>query len=88
MPEEPEIETGILDERINEKSQRQGDSLLKALALTTALLGVRTAVAALLGGGTGNEALGLKTEDTRLPTPAWQESRRFWLSFGCGHSRD
>ena len=57
MPEQPEIETGILDEEST-------------------------------GGGTGNEALGLKTEDTRLPTPARQESRRFWLSFCYGHSRD
>ena len=70
MPEEPEIETDKLDERIHEELEREGGSLLKAIALTTALFAALAAIAALHAGSTVNEALVLKTEATRLQAEA------------------
>jgi hypothetical protein len=70
MPEEVEIDTDKLDEEIKEELERQGGSLLKAIALTTALFAALAAVAALRAGGTVNEALLLKTEATRLQAEA------------------
>jgi hypothetical protein len=70
MPEEPEVETDKLDEQIHEEVEREGGSLLKAIALSTALFAALAAVAALRAGGTVNEALVLKTEATRLQAEA------------------
>jgi hypothetical protein len=70
MPEEVEIETERIDEQIKEQLEREGGSLLKAIALTTALFAALAAVAALRAGGTVNEALLLKTEATRLQSEA------------------
>jgi len=70
LPEEVEIETERIDEQIKEQLERQGGSLLKAIALTTALFAALAAVAALQAGGTVNEALLLKTEATRLQAEA------------------
>jgi hypothetical protein len=70
VPEEPEIATDQLDERIHEEFEREGGSLLKAVALTTAMLAAIAAIAALWAGGTVNEALVLKTEATRLQAEA------------------
>jgi hypothetical protein len=70
MPEEIEIDTDTLDERIHEEVEREGGSLLKMIALTTAVFAALAAVAALLAGGTVNEALVLKTEATRLQAEA------------------
>lgn len=70
MPEEVEIETERIDEQIKEHLEREGGSLLKAIALTTALFAALAAVAALRAGGTVNEALVLKTEATRLQAEA------------------
>jgi Domain of unknown function (DUF4337) len=70
MPEEPEIDTDQLNERIHEELEHEGGSLLKAIALTTALFAAFGAVAALLAGGKVNEALVLKTEATRLQAEA------------------
>ena len=70
MPEEPEIDLDKLDERIHEELEREGGRLLKAIALTTALLAALAAIAALRAGGTVNEALVLKTEATRLQAEA------------------
>ena len=39
MPEEPEVETERLHEEIHEELEREGDSPLKAIALTTANFG-------------------------------------------------
>ena len=50
--------------------EREGGWLLKAIALTTAVLAALAAVAALRAGGTVNEALVLKTEATRLQAEA------------------
>jgi len=70
VPEEPEIETDELDERIREELEREGGSLLKAIALTTAMFAALAAIAALHAGSTVNEALVLKTEATRLQAEA------------------
>ena len=70
MPEEVEIDTDKLDEEIKEEVERQGGTLLRAIALTTALLAAMAAVAALLAGDTVNEALVLKTEATSLQAEA------------------
>jgi hypothetical protein len=98
VPENPEIETDELDERIHEEFEREGGSLLKAIALTTAMLAALAAIAALQAGGTVNEALVLKTEATRLQGEAsdqWaayqaksiksavhQASQSSWLAMG------
>src|ERR1700682_4862370 len=73
MPEEVEIETERIDEQIKEQLEREGGSLLKAIALTTALFAALAAIAALRAGGTVNEALVLKTETTRLQAEASDE---------------
>ncbi len=70
MPEEVEIDTDKLSEDIKEEIEREGGTLLKAIALTTALFAALAAVAALRAGGTVNEALVLKTEATRLQAEA------------------
>src|ERR1700674_3675381 len=70
MPEEPEVETDKLREQIHEELEHEGGSSLRVIALTTALLAALAAVAALLAGGTVNEALVLKTEATRLQAEA------------------
>jgi hypothetical protein len=66
MPEAPEVETDKLDEQIHEELEHVGGSLLKAIALSTALLAAFAAVAALRAGSTVNEALVLKAEATGL----------------------
>jgi hypothetical protein len=70
VPEEIEVETERIDEQIKEQLEREGGSLLKTIALTTALFAALAAVAALRAGGTVNEALLLKTEATRLQAEA------------------
>jgi hypothetical protein len=70
VPEEVEIPTERIDEQIKEQLEREGGSLLRAIALTTALFAALAAVAALRAGGTVNEALVLKTEATRLQAEA------------------
>jgi hypothetical protein len=70
VPEEPEVDTDRLHEEIHEELEKEGGSLLKAIALTTALFAALAAIAALHAGGTVNEALALKTEATRLQAEA------------------
>lgn len=67
MPEATEIDTDRLQESIHEPP---ADSLLRNIALTTAVLAAFGAVAALQAGGTVNEALVLKTEAGRLQAEA------------------
>jgi Domain of unknown function (DUF4337) len=69
MPEEPEIQTDRLREQIDEEIER-GGTLLRRIALTTALLAVFATIAALKAGATINEALMLRTEGTRLQAEA------------------
>jgi hypothetical protein len=73
VPEEVEIDTDKLDDEIKEELEREGGTLLKAIALTTALFAALAAIAALRAGGTVNEALVLKTEATRLQAEASDE---------------
>jgi hypothetical protein len=70
MPEGPEIDTDQLRESIHEELEREGGTLLRSIALTTALLAVLAALASLRAGATVNEALALKTESTRLQAEA------------------
>lgn len=71
MPEGPEIETENLREAVHEEMEREGgNAFLKRIALSTAILAAFAAVAALLAGGTVNEALVLKTEATILQAQA------------------
>jgi Domain of unknown function (DUF4337) len=73
MPEEIEIDTDKLKEAIDEELEKEketGASLLRTIALTTALFAAFAAVASLLAGGTVNEALALKTEATQLQAQA------------------
>jgi hypothetical protein len=73
VPEEVEIDVDKLDDEIKEELEREGGTLLKAIALTTALFAALAAIAALRAGGTVNEALVLKTEATRLQAEASDE---------------
>ena len=98
MPEEPEIETERLHEAIQEELEAGGGRLIKGIAVTTAIFAAIAAVAALLAGGTANEALMLETEATRIQAEAsdqWayyqakgikasvqEASRTSWLSIG------
>jgi len=70
MPEEVEVDTDELRERIHEEVEREGGGFLRAIALTTALLAAFAALAALEAGDTVNEALVAKTEATRLQAEA------------------
>jgi len=70
MPEEPEIETTELRERIHEELAHEGGGFLRMVALTTALLAALAALASLEAGDTVNEALVLKTEATQLQAQA------------------
>lgn len=70
MPEGPEVETENLREAIHEELEKEDSSLLRRLALTTALLAALAAVAAQQAGGTANEALALRTEAAQLQSAA------------------
>src|SRR5215475_15585406 len=65
MPEEMEAQTESVHETVNESVERKDDWLLKAIALTTALLAILATIAALRAAATVNEALMLKAEATR-----------------------
>ena len=70
MPETPEIDTDRLREAIDQEIEHEGGSLLRRIALTTALLAALASVAALKAGADANEALILKTEAARLQNQA------------------
>src|SRR6476660_2765917 len=70
MPEAPEIDTDKLREAIDEELEKEGGTLLRTIALSTAIFAALAAVASLEAGGTANEALVLKTEATRLQAEA------------------
>jgi len=70
MPEDVEIDTDKLREAIDREIERDAGSLLRAIALTTAVVAALAAIASLEAGGTVNEALALKTEATRLQAEA------------------
>jgi len=70
MPEGPEVDTDKLRETIDEEIEKEGGALLRTIALTTALFAAVAAIASLQAGSTVNEALVLKTEETRLQAEA------------------
>ncbi len=70
MPEGPEVDTDNLRETIDEEIEKDGGTLLRTVALTTAVFAALAAIASLQAGGTVNEALILKTEATRLQAEA------------------
>jgi hypothetical protein len=70
MPEEPEVETAELRERIHEEMEHEGGAFLRQVALSTAILAALAALAALEAGHSVNEALVLKTETSRLQAEA------------------
>jgi len=98
MPEGPEVETEKLREDIHEELEHEGGAFLKRIALTTAILAVFAAIAALRAGATVNEALMERTEAARLQAEAsdqWayyqakgikaaveEASRTSWLAIG------
>ena len=65
LPDEIEIETKELREKVHDELEREGGSLLRTIAMSTAIVAAFAAVAALRAGSTVNEALVLKTEATR-----------------------
>ena len=70
MPEEIEVDTDRLREEIDKEVESIGGSLLRSIALTTAILAALAAVASLRAGATVNEALVLKNEATTLQAQA------------------
>jgi hypothetical protein len=70
MPEEIEIDTDSLRDKIAEEHEKHGGSFLRWISLTTALLAALAAIASLKAGATVNEALVLKTDATRLQAQA------------------
>ena len=70
MTEAPEVDTDRLHEAIHEELEHEGGRLIKVIAVTTAVFAAIAAVAALLAGGSANEALMLETEATRLQVEA------------------
>ncbi len=70
MPEEIEVDTDKLREAIDDEIEKEGGTLLRTIALTTAILAALAAVASLQAGSTVNEALALKTEGARLQAEA------------------
>lgn len=70
MPESGEVDLDKVREAIDVELEREGGRLLRAIALTTALLAALAAIASLLAGSTVNEALVLKSEATRLQAQA------------------
>ena len=70
MPEETEIDTDSLRDKIAEEHEKHGGSFLRWISLTTALLAALAAIASLKAGATVNEALVLKTDATRLQAQA------------------
>jgi hypothetical protein len=98
VPEEIDIETHELREKVHAELEREGGALLRTIALSTAIVAAFAAVAALRAGSTVNEALVLKTEATRAQVEAsdqWalfqakgikgavaEASRNAWLAAG------
>ena len=70
MPEEIEIDTDSLRDKIDEQREKRGGSLLRWISLTTAILAALAAIASLKAGSTVNEALVLKTDATRMQAQA------------------
>lgn len=70
MPEEIEFDTDKLRETIDREIERSDGSMLRLVALTTAIFAAVTAIVSLRAGSTVNEALVLKSEATQLQSRA------------------
>jgi NAD-specific glutamate dehydrogenase len=70
MPEEIEVDTDRLHESIREELEKDEGGFLRKIALTTALLAVLAAIAALRAGATVNHALLLRADATQLQSKA------------------
>ena len=70
MPEDFEVDSEDVRKVVDEELEREGGSLLKRIALTTAILAAFAAVASLNAGDTANEALALKTEAAQIQAQA------------------
>jgi hypothetical protein len=73
MPEEAEIDTDSLREKIDDEIEhREGAQrqLTRTIAVTTSILAALAAIASLRAGATANEALVLKAEATQLQAQA------------------
>jgi uncharacterized protein DUF4337 len=70
MPENGETENEQVRKLVDEEFTRQGGTLLKRIALTTAILAALAAVASLKASGAANEALALKAGATHLQAQA------------------
>jgi uncharacterized protein DUF4337 len=75
MPEEIEVDTDKLREKIDEEIEAKGGDgrMLRLTALTTALFAALAAIASLYAGATVNDAILLKTEATQLQARASDE---------------
>jgi uncharacterized protein DUF4337 len=75
MPEEIEVDTDKLREKIDEEieSKNSDGRMLRLTALTTALFAALAAIASLNAGATVNDAILLKTEATQLQAQASDE---------------
>ncbi len=70
MPEEIEIDTDKLRETIDSEIEKSGGTMLRMVALSTAILAAITAVVSLHAGSTINEALVLESEATQFQARA------------------
>jgi hypothetical protein len=70
MPEEQEVDLDHLKEAVAEEVERESGSLVRRIAVTTAIIAAVAAIGSLLAGGAVNEALILKTEAAELQTRA------------------
>jgi Domain of unknown function (DUF4337) len=70
MPEEIEIDTDKLRDVIADEVERESGSLLRTIALSTALFAALAAIVSLQAGSKVNEALVLKNEATILQAKA------------------
>ncbi len=75
MPEEIEVDTDKLREKIDEEIEAKGGGarMLRLTALTTALFAALAAIASLNAGATVNDAILRKTEATQLQAQASDE---------------
>jgi hypothetical protein len=75
MPEEIEVDTDKLREKIDEEIEAKGGGarMLRLTALSTAVLAALAAIASLKAGATVNDAILLKTEATNIQAQASDE---------------
>ena len=75
MPEEIEVDTDKLREKIDEEIEAKGGGawMLRVAALSTAVLAALAAIASLKAGATVNDAILLKTEATGIQSRASDE---------------